>query len=55
LKYFFGTQKLMTYSKFWFGAEPAKFRSKGARVGATKGKWPAPEPELKSFENLAPE
>jgi len=20
-----------------------------------KGKWPAPEPELRSFENLAPE
>jgi len=36
-----------------FGAEPAKFRSKGAGVGVIKGKWPAPESELRSFENLA--
>jgi len=35
--------------------EPAKFRSKGAVVGAIKGKWPAPESELRSFKNLAPE
>jgi len=45
----------MTYSKFYFGAKPAKFRSKGAGVGVIKGKWPAPESEseLRSFENLA--
>jgi len=37
--------------------ESTKFRSKGAEVGAMKGKWPAPDPEseLRSFENLAPE
>jgi len=34
---------------------PAKFRSKGAGVGAIKGKWPAPESELRNFENLAQE
>jgi len=47
----------MTYSKFYFGTElePAKFRSKGAGVGAIKGKRPAPEPELISFVNLASE
>jgi len=33
--------------------KPAKFRSKGVRV--IKRKWPAPESELRSFENLAPE
>jgi len=34
---------------------PTNFRSKGAGVGAIKGKWPAPDPklELRSFENLA--
>jgi len=37
------------------GAKLAKFRSKGAGVGAVKGKWPAPDSELRSFENLAPE
>jgi len=47
----------MTYSIFSFGAEPqpAKFRTKWSGVGAIKGKWPAPESELRSFENLAPE
>jgi len=34
--------------------EPAKFKSKGAGVGATKGKCPAPESELRIFEILAP-
>jgi len=41
----------------WSGAgvepELAKFRLKGAGVGAMKGKWPASE--LRSFKNLAPE
>jgi len=36
----------MTYSKFYFGAEPAKFRPKEAGFGDIKGKWPAPELEL---------
>jgi len=35
--------------------EPAKFRSIGTEVSAIKRKWPAPEPELRSFENLVPE
>jgi len=38
--------------------DPAKFRLKGAGVGAAiQGKWPAPEleSELRNFENLAPE
>jgi len=47
----------MTYSKFYFGAEPvpAKFKSKGAGVRSIKGKWPAPdlESELRSFETLS--
>jgi len=54
-KYFFGKQKLITSSKFYYGAEPAKFRSKGAGVGVIKGKWPAPDSKLRSFENLDPE
>jgi len=47
----------MTYSGAGAEPEPAKFRLKGAGVGAIKGKWPAPEPksELRSFENLTPE
>jgi len=35
--------------------EPAKFRSKGTGVGAIKGKWPAPETDLRSFQTLAQE
>jgi len=37
------------------GDDPAKFKSKGAGIGAIKGKWPDPESELRSFENLVPE
>jgi len=36
-----------------FRSEPSQFRSQGAGVGARKRKWPAPESELRSFENLA--
>jgi len=41
----------------WTEPEPAKFRSKGAGVGAIEGNWSAPEPEseLRSFENFAPD